>query len=253
MRKGLYLINYVNLLKTTTKVLNILLLGETGVGKSTFINAFANYLSFDSLEEARHENILALISTSFTMSGEDYEQIEVKIGDDVNEAKEPGQSATQQCKSYEFPYGNQVIRLIDTPGVGDTRGLQQDQMNFEDILAHIGQFKEIHCICILLKPNNARITVTFEYCIKQLLSHLQKSASNNMVFVFTNSRSTFFRPGSTAQALKQVLGTIRDAPPFVNIAFTKENTFCLDNEAFRFLVAIKNGNDWKNDQRRAWE
>ena len=31
---------------------NILLLGGTGVGKSTFLNAFVNYLAFDSLDDA---------------------------------------------------------------------------------------------------------------------------------------------------------------------------------------------------------
>jgi len=30
----------------------VLLIGETGVGKSTWINAFANYCVFDSLEDA---------------------------------------------------------------------------------------------------------------------------------------------------------------------------------------------------------
>ena len=198
-------------------------------------------MTYPTLKEAQNNDILALIPASFTVTGEDYESRSVSIGHDDNEVSETGQSATQQCKSFVFPFGERLVRLIDTPGVGDTRGVEQDDFNFEDILSYISHFKEIHCICILLKPNNARITVTFEYCIKQLLSHLQKSASNNIVFLFTNARGTFYRPGNTASALRQVLKKVKDSPPNVDITFTQDTTFCVDNEAFRFLVALKNG------------
>ena len=75
-----------------------------------------------------------------------------------------------------------------------------------------------------------------------MLSHLDKSASRNIIFLFTNARSTFFAPGDSAPALREILKAVREQPPYVGIKFNRENTFCFDNESFRFLVAVSKQN-----------
>ncbi|GBG62737.1 hypothetical protein CBR_g31754 [Chara braunii] len=230
--------------------INILLLGETGVGKSTFINAFVNYLTHEKMDDAR-EDLIALIPSKFTICKDgDFEECMVSIGDegDANETSGSGKSSTQSCKAYVFHYGDRVVRLIDTPGIGDTRGIEQDK-NFENILRFLGHHPEVHGICILLKPNNARLTVMFRFCIMELLSHLHKSAKDNIAFVFTNARSTFYRPGDTMPPLREMLQKIRDSPPNVDIEISKKTIYSLDNEAFRFMAAMKQGVEFGEKQK----
>ncbi|POG58249.1 hypothetical protein GLOIN_2v1732398 [Rhizophagus irregularis DAOM 181602=DAOM 197198] len=221
--------------------INILLLGETGVGKSTFINAFVNYLRFDTLKEAKSGNMEVLISSKFTLTDENYDTQTIKIGnDDPNEQVENvGMSSTQECNSYVFYAAeNKLIRLIDTPGIGDTRGLDQDKKNFENILKYISHHRYINGICILLKPNNARLTVVFRFCIQELLSHLHRNAKDNIVFCFTNARGTFYRPGDTLPPLRKQLGDLKERSS-VEIKVNHDTIYCFDNESFRFLAAIK--------------
>lgn len=218
------------------KEMNILILGETGVGKSTWINGFVNFLTYGSLQEAEQNELCSLIPSQFTVCDENLEQILVSTGTDDNEVHTQGQSATQGCKVYPFPIGNTFIRIIDTPGIGDTRGIDQDKKNFENILRTLAYLEELHGICILLKPNNARLTVMFRFCIKELLTYLHRDASRNIVFCFTNSRGTFYRPGDTLPALRQLLEDNRE----VEIPVAKPTVYCFDSEAYRFLAAIKN-------------
>lgn len=221
------------------KEINILILGETGVGKSTWINALANYLAFSSLAEAKDaEEMKVLIPSQFSYTSETGTAQEILVGEkSANEVLNAGQSATQGPKAYKFTVGKQVISLIDTPGIGDVRGLEQDEKNFEKILAHLSYYDEIHGICILLKPNDSRLTVTFRFCITELLLHLHKSAAENIIFCFTNARSTFYRPGDTLPILKKLISEYKGA----TVSVTPNNLFCFDNEAFRFLACLKNG------------
>ncbi|CAG8599691.1 5398_t:CDS:2, partial [Gigaspora rosea] len=194
--------------------INILLLGETGAGKSTFINAFANYFKFNSLGDAISGEVEVLISC---------------------------ESSTQECGAYVFHADeNKIIRLIDTPGIGDTRGIEYDKKNFENTLKCINQYDYLNGICILLKPNNARLNIIFKYCIQELLSHLHKSAKDNIVFCFTNTRGTFFRPGDTLPVLKRQLNEIQKNSD-IEIKICKDTIYCFDNESFRFLAAVKEG------------
>src|ERR1700709_1441294 len=81
----------------------ILLLGETGVGKSTWINGFANFLQYSSVDEAEQNPTLCLIPSCFTITDDNYEERLISTGHDKNEVTETGQSATQHPQTYLFP------------------------------------------------------------------------------------------------------------------------------------------------------
>ncbi|KAN0000364.1 hypothetical protein ACTFIZ_000817 [Dictyostelium cf. discoideum] len=219
-----------------------LLLGESGVGKSTFINSFANYALYDSLDEAIKNKLKVLIPFKFSMMVDDSEKF-ISIGSETkNGLLGTGQSPTQTCQSYELP--ELGITIIDTPGIGDNRGITQDSANLQHILKYISSFDKIDGICILLKPNESKSTVLFQYCFKGLLSQLDKSAASNIVFCYTNSRGTFYKPGDSHLKIQQMVKTL-NVP---NLKYDGTNTFCFDNESFRLLAALQNNVKFSQNQ-----
>jgi len=237
----------------STRELNILLLGETGVGKSTWINGLALHFIYPTLADAETGEMICLIPMAFTMTDDNYEEKEIRIGSDNNEIHHAGQSATQLPQTYVCTYNGVTIRIIDTPGIGDTRGIRQDRINMQNIMTHISNLDKIDGIWILLKPNNARLTVTFKFCIKELLTHLHRDACKNIVFCFTNTRGTFYRPGETLPALRKLLSDNKD----IDIELDKNTIYCIDNESIKFLAAVKNGIEFdeiqRNDYAKSWE
>ena len=187
--------------------------------------------------------MLTPVPSKFSFTTDTGESRSIFIGDpNDNENFEDGQSATQEPTTHVFPQDGKIINLIDTPGIGDSRGIEQDKKNFDSILGHISHIKEIHGICILLKPNNARLTVVFRFCIQQLLAHLHKDAARNIVFCFTHTRGNFYRPGDTLPALRKEL-----IDRNVDIELNRSNMYCFDSEAFRFLACIQAGVKFPED------
>ena len=228
---------------SSEKDINILLLGATGVGKTTFVNAFINSLFYNTLDDAMNGDLKVLVPASFTLTDNDsFESRTIVVGTpDTNEnVTGDGASSTQMCRSYSFCIGNRLIRLIDGPGVGDTRSVDHEARNFEFILNYINQYEHLNGICILLKPAQTRLDVYFRYCVKELLRHLHVNAKDNIMFVFTNSRPTFFKPGDTTPLLKKLLKDLHEKNG-VDVPFNTTNTFMFDNESFRFLAVYKQG------------
>lgn len=235
--------------------INVLLLGETGMGKSTFINAFANYLIYDTLDAACREKMQALIPAKFTVTDPetfDSQDIVIRRAADENESYEtPGESQTQGCKTYTFPIGRQYLRLIDAPGVGDCRGVAQDNLNFDHIFTYISRYEHLNAIFILFKPNQERLTIPMRYCVQETLKYLPVSIVNNIIFIFTYAQATFFAPGSTAKLLRVLLNDIKQSTG-TDIPFSKNNSFFFDNESFRYLAVHHSGYDFLQDRESTY-
>lgn len=165
----------------------------------------------------------------FSFTNEDGKEVDISFGNDDNEVCVTGQSATQFPQTYTFETENERFHLIDTPGIGDSRGTEQDTKNFDNTMSFLTCYDKINAVVVLLKPNNARLTVAFRFCVLELLTHLHKSLVSNIIFAYTNSRSTMYRPGDTLPALKKLLNEHKITMDHS----AKSNHFCFDNEAFR--------------------
>lgn len=234
-------------------IYNVLLLGETGVGKSTFINSAANYITYKFFDDAEKNEPMVLIPSRFTINDKNKKEhnIQIGAGADCNEILETGVSATQGVKTYLFPIwkNKSKVRIIDTPGLGDTRGIEQDEINYYTVLKYVGSLDQLHAICFLLKPTTSRRTLFFEYCFSQLLCRLDKPAANKLFFVFTKARGTNYSAKETTSVLEAIFSEIKKYNPDVKIPLkVNKNVFCFDNEVFRYLAAKHQNVEFSKDE-----
>ena len=99
------------------KSINLLVVGETGTGKSTLLNAMTNYLLGIKYDDPVRAKIII----------ENVQSISKSVTSTVT---------LYQIKSNPkiFPY---PVRFIDTPGFGDTGGLKEDKNNANKLMKFI--------------------------------------------------------------------------------------------------------------------
>lgn len=262
-----YSLNQFKLFKTgditqEDDTINVVLVGQSRVGKSTFVNALANYLRFQTFAEATAHPPVVLIQASFPLLNNSGSNEEIKCDglDTLNseDHEHPGQSVTQHCRSYFFPIVDhqnkrRILRLIDTPGFGDSRGLDQDEKNLREILLYLNNLTHLNAICVLVKSNVSEIHAAFRSYLLHLFDFLGKNARENLLFCFTHTGPCFYTPGQSSRLVRQSL----NAFPIPGVVLNNDNTFCFDSGAFRYLVAKERGIQFDTNAieryRKNWE
>ncbi|KAH9403091.1 hypothetical protein TYRP_015858 [Tyrophagus putrescentiae] len=230
---------------------------DRGVGKSTTLNALVNYFCCNTFNEALEtiEQLSEVIPLQFTLPhNETGKPVTIKSNNlNANECHEVGVLTTLYPKGFLFPFGKNVLRIIDTPGIGDTANTEQDLRNFESILTYLQMLKSLHGIIFITRGYENRKTAFFQYCITQLMTYLHKSVVQNIVFCFTYSQITpgTFGPGYGFDVLKAFF---EKEISEVGIRLEKgRNAFFIENDAYRLLVAKKQGYEWKPIQKMLCE
>ncbi|RSL61641.1 hypothetical protein CEP53_005025 [Fusarium sp. AF-6] len=225
---------------------NILLLGKSGVGKSMFVNSFALYNQFSTLDEAMKDPAPFRFLIPFSLSWQDQnkEDHQLTYGE-VSSSERfsiQGQSATRRTMIYTFPIKGKKFRIIDTPGILDTGGPDQDLQNLEDIFRTLKSFDKLSAVMFLLHPNESRLNDSFKFCMAELLVHLHRDVAQNIIFGFTNANATNFTLGATSAPLDQILRELE-----TGISRLPSNQFFFDADGFRFLSHYKTtGKMWQD-------
>uniref|UniRef100_A0A8C6UVX5 AIG1-type G domain-containing protein n=1 Tax=Neogobius melanostomus TaxID=47308 RepID=A0A8C6UVX5_9GOBI len=164
----------------------ILLVGATGTGKSTLINALVNFVMGVKFED----------------------KVWFEIITDEKDRPE-SESQTSEVSVYEVfgfegttvPYS---LTIIDTPGYGDTRGIEYDDIitkKLQELFCAPEGVDFINVVGLVLKATENRIDERMAYIFNSVTSIFGKDMEKNIVALLTHSDGA--EPKNALQGLEQ--------------------------------------------------
>ncbi|XP_035995780.1 uncharacterized protein LOC105925880 isoform X3 [Fundulus heteroclitus] len=157
----------------------ILLVGETGAGKSMLINALVN----------------------FTMGVKFQDNVWFQIKEEVDQ--ETSEVTVYEIFGFEGKTLSCSLTIIDTPGFGSTRGIEHD-VNISQTLLQLFQsgdnINELHGVGLVMKASDNRLSDRLMYILNSVMSLFGKNIENHIVALITHSNGR--TPKNVLEALE---------------------------------------------------
>ena len=211
--------------RSTSK--SVLIIGETGAGKSTFINTITNYFNNGNLDELK-----VAIPTKHLQSTEGYVHTEINREDSTS-------SKTSACTTYSFKKDSFEYKFIDTPGLNDTRNHQQDEHNLRKILETAQNTKDLAAVLLIINSTQGRMTPALENVFTMFKGNIPDRALNNLIIILNHAE----RKHSAFQR-----STLANIAPNIQ----KESILYMNNTAFvarpqngRIVRTLQLDSEWR--------
>ena len=155
--------------KTTINERILMLVGATGAGKSTLINGIVNYI--------------------MGVNWDDDFRFKV-ITDEGGNSQAHSQTTKITTYSFHGSHCPYTLTVIDTPGFGDTRGIENDKAIVEQVktLFSVGgsnSVDQIHGVGFVVQASSARLTPTQKYIFDSVLSVFGRDIVSNIYLLIT--------------------------------------------------------------------
>ena len=153
----------------------MLLIGEAGSGKTSFLNLLYNCGTVQAL------------GRGFGQEGLEYFQQFNNIQLENTQSITSMKSKTNDATLYNIEVGELKVGIIDTPGFGYSGGLEQDEIHAKRIIEVLKKEEYINCVCLIINGRQPRASASLQYVLTEITAILPREILQNLIFVFSNT------------------------------------------------------------------